>query len=151
MYGDHYRAAGASGRWSNTGTQPRTHTQVIKFYCASESGSKLLDKEWLNYCLMIDSLSPYFSSLPPSSPLYLFSSVFAFHHIFSLFSSIYTLISPRFHFLLLWCRPPPSRLLPQGLTRANMNVVCFAMCFSYREIMCYVCLANSFLSLDFVD
>lgn len=63
------------GVWSNetiTGLSQRfrlaerhkytgTYTRIIKFYCTSESGARLLDKDWLNYCLMIKDFTAFTS------------------------------------------------------------------------------------------
>ena len=40
-----------------------TDTGVIKLYCTSDAGSKLLDKEWLNYCLMIKDFTAFSSAV----------------------------------------------------------------------------------------
>lgn len=56
-----------------------TCTQIIKFYWGLESWSKLLDKEWLNYCLMIKHfIVPFSLHCSHSFPL-LYPSLLCHH------------------------------------------------------------------------
>lgn len=57
-----------------------TYTKrIITFYCTSEAGTKLLDKRWLNYRLMIKGFTGFSSAVRPNHhrPI---SCIFPLHH-----------------------------------------------------------------------
>lgn len=103
-----------------------TYTGIITFYCTSESGPKLLDKESLNYCLMIKGFTALSSPVwPIHHPLT--SSILPLHLISSLFCVF--LLSP-FPFLFF------SSLLFLSLSSSS-HLLC---CMHSSDLMCMCCI-----------
>lgn len=99
-----------------------TCTQIIKFYWGLESWSKLLDKEWLNYCLtfycpLLSTLQPLLSpalslsSLPPSVYYTHYKSPFIQNPVFLLPSPSPLLFNHSYPYLLLSSAPLSLLLL----------------------------------------
>ncbi len=61
---------------------------IITFYCTSESGAKLLDKEWLNCCLVTKDFTAFSSAVwPIHHPL--LSAIFSLHLLSSFLCFIF--------------------------------------------------------------